>query len=126
IYTLSLHDALPIYRSLERRRASQRNGLPDAVVRPCLPLFSGSFDEHAAALLYESSPYLLNRLAHFATNLLARIANTFTLVRFRRIKTTDIRRHLSHQFFIGALDGYFRVLDNCEFNVLGNRELDRV
>src|SRR5207237_105841 len=66
--------------------------------------FSLSADEHADAQLYGSSPYLLNRLAHFATNLFARVANAFTFVRFRWIETSDIRRHLADQLLVDPLD----------------------
>src|SRR6266571_2384446 len=114
------------HRSLEHKHASRRNELPAAGVAPCLRLFSGSFDEHAAALLYESSPCLLNGLAHFAANLLARVADAFALVRFRRIKPTDVRRHLSDQFFIGALDRNFCVVRDCDFNVVRNRKRNRM
>ena len=48
------------------------------------------------ALPYETSPCLLNGLAFLATNLLACVANTFALVRFRRIKTSDIGCNLAH------------------------------
>ena len=46
--------------------------------------------------LTKSSPCLLNGLAYLATNLLACVANTFALVRFRRIKTADIGCDLAH------------------------------
>src|ERR1043166_365798 len=69
---------------------------PGAAVALCQQLFSGSFDECAAALPYETSPCLLNGLAYFATNLLACVANAFAFVRFRWIETADISCNLAH------------------------------
>src|SRR5436305_14703053 len=43
-------------RSPEHKRVCQRNELTAAVVAPCLPPFSSSFDERFVALPYESSP----------------------------------------------------------------------
>src|SRR5436189_2654354 len=48
------------------------------------------------------------------------------LVRFRRIKTADVRRHLPDQFFVDALDRNFRVVRNRDFNVLWNRKSNRM
>src|SRR4030095_12796206 len=70
------------------------------------------------------SPYLLNGLAHLATNLLARVTNAFALVRFRRVKATDVRRHLANQLFVHALHGNLRVFGDCDFNVFRNRKWD--
>src|SRR6476660_2601986 len=69
---------------------------------------------------------LLNCLAFFATNLLARVANTFALVRFWRIKTSDIRCNMAHQFFINALDGDLGVICHRGFDVLRNRKCNRM
>src|SRR5262245_41538491 len=103
-------------RSLAHKYVSRKNELPGAAVGQCLQFFSGSFDECAVALPYEMSPYLLNGLSYLATNLLACVANTFALVRFRRIQTSDIGCNLAHQFFIDTL--------NCELGVIGHRDFD--
>src|SRR5213078_1133108 len=69
---------------------------------------------------------LLNSLALFATNLLARVANAFALVRFRRIKATDVRCHLPNQFLVYALNCNLRVIGDSDFNVFRNRKWNRM
>src|SRR5215471_17961504 len=69
---------------------------------------------------------LLNGLAHLATNLLARVANAFALVRFRRIKATDVRSHLTNQFLIHTLDRYLGVIRYRDFDVFRNRKWNRM
>src|ERR1043166_3927227 len=113
-------------RSLVHKYVSRKNGLPSAAAARCLQLFSGSFDECAVALPYEMSPCLLNRLAYLSTNLLACIANTFALVGFRRIKTSDIGCNLAHQFFIDTLDGELGVICHGDFDVFRDWKCNRM
>ena len=68
----------------------------------------------------------MNGLAFLATNLLACVANTFALVRFRRIKTADIGCNLSHQFFIDALDGDLGVIGHSDLDVFRDRKCNRM
>src|SRR5215467_13779563 len=72
------------------------------------------------------SPCLLNGLAYLATNLLACIANTFALVRFRRIKTSDISCNLADQFFVHALDGELGIIGHRDFNVFRDWKCNRM
>src|SRR5581483_3935428 len=48
-------------QSLEHRHVSPRNELTVSAAGLCLPLFSLSSDEHAAALLCEKSPWFIER-----------------------------------------------------------------
>src|SRR6266513_6502901 len=69
---------------------------------------------------------LLNSLALFATNLLARVADAFALVRFRRIKATDVRGHLANQFFVYALNCNLRIIGDSDLDVCRNRKRNRM
>src|SRR5436190_652663 len=69
---------------------------------------------------------LLNSLALLAANYLAGITHTFSLVRLRRIVASNVRSHLAHGFLIHTLHLDLRIFRYGNFDVLGNREQNRM
>src|ERR1700737_4350302 len=69
---------------------------------------------------------LLDGFAFLATDLFAGVTNTFALVRLRRIETTNVRCDLPYDFLVRALNHDFGLISDGDFDVLWNREQNRV
>src|SRR4051794_32721731 len=67
---------------------------------------------------------LLNGFAFLPNHLLACIADTLTLIRFRWVVRANICGHLTNEMFVDSFDLDLRVLCNRHFDPLGNGEQD--
>ena len=65
---------------------------------------------------------LLNGFAFLTHDLFARVANTFSFVRIRRVIAADICRHVPDEMFVDPFDFYLRVFSDGDFDSLRNRK----
>src|SRR5690349_17017217 len=77
-----------------------------------------------AAFRLNTAIKLLDRLAFLATDLFAGVADTFALVRLRRVITANVSSDLADNFFVRALDRDLRVVRHRDFDVFRNRKQD--